>query len=546
MKKIDVIVRPDAALPSRHLRVGVYCRVSTDREDQLNSLLNQHIHYEQLVAAHDDWRLAGIYEDAGISASCMKERAGLDRLIGDCRLGKIDLVLTKSISRLSRNTCECIDIVRSFQDLGIHVLFEKEQIDTRTMEGELLLSILSSMAQDEARSISENCRWTVRRQFEEGAFRLSRPPYGYQLSDGLLQIDPQEAPVVQEIFRRCADGEGTPSIAASLNEENIPTKRGGVWSSGTILHMIRNELYTGDLRMQKTWRDDRYHIHLNHGEQNQYYYASHHPALISPELFRRANEAASRRDTLLKRFSQNRQTTPPTSEDSYSHSLSVSTAAYSTDPRQNRYCCTGKLICAHCGNVLLRKVRKRTGGQIPGWICRSHHQNPASCPGTWHPSAELQTAWVQVLHALAGRHSHIPEAYLRKQIETVDIRLPLLEQQETHWRKDTVRLQSDYTRNRQQYILAQQERYHLSVTRKHLISRSRTCRFILQLQERLQSAIRACGSDLRQWIVSGYSDALFRDLIDHVTIDEAGEIYHFQCGLIVKRNRRGGIHEVCM
>jgi len=107
-------------------------------------------------------------------------------------------------------------------------------------------------------------------------------------------------------------------------------------------------------------------------------------------------------------------------------------------------------------------------------------------------------------------------------------------------------MQSDYTRNRQQYILAQQERYHLSVTRKHLISRSRTCRLILQLQERLQSAIRVCGSDLRLWIASGYSDALFRDLIDHVTIDETGEIYHFQCGLIVKRNRRSGIHEVCM
>lgn len=522
MKKVDVIVRRDQPLSPALVRIAVYCRVSTDREDQLNSLLNQRVHYERLVCSHSDWRLVGIYEDAGISASCDKDRAELNRLIRDCQMGRIDVVLTKSISRLSRNTCECIDIVRRLQGYGVALIFEKEQIDTRTMEGELLLSILSSMAQDEARSISENCRWTVRKHFTEGSFRLSRAPYGYMISDGNLVIDPPEADIVREIFQRCASGEGTPAIAESLNEQQIPTKRGGNWNAGTLLHMIRNEFYIGDLRMQKTWRDDHYRIHLNHGEYDQYYCMGHHPAIITPSLFDRANAAASLRDTLRLRDP--------------SHSLNHS------DPRQNRYFCTGKLICAHCGSVMIRKPRKRGGIPVPGWICRNHHQKPASCQGTWHASSVLRTSFLCVFRGLAGRHSYIPENYLKRHIDTMDIRLPLLEQQMIQRKRYAARLQSDYTRNRREYIRLQQEQQRLSLAKKQMIRQNSICRLTMRLQDKLQEVILSCGNDSRKWSSPDQMDSLFMELIDRVTVDESGETYHFTCGMKVRRDHRG-IHE---
>ena len=534
MKKVDVIVRRERSSSPALLRAAAYCRVSTAREDQLNSLSNQRNHYERLVCSHSDWILAGIYEDAGISASHGRERDALDRMIRDCRMGKIDIVLTKSISRLSRNTCECIDIVRKLQSFGVAVIFEKEQIDTRTMEGELLLSILSSMAQDEARSISENCRWTVRRQFMDGSFKLSRAPYGYVLEDGVLSVDPAEADIVRQIFERCASGEGTPSIAAFLNEQQISTKRSGRWSAGTVLHMIRNEFYVGDLRMQKTWRDDDYRIHLNHGEQAQYYCMDHHPAIISPALFEKANEAASARDTLRKPFQQ--------------HSAAMlqrsSSEKDEPDPRQNRYCCSGKLICANCGSPLIRKMRRRNGVLTPGWVCRNHHHDPASCMGTWHLSDELKTSFLQVVRALAGRYSHIPENYLKRNIETMDIRLPLLEQQMNQRRRNAARLGSDYTRNRRQYIRLQQEQQYLSLTKKQMISQNNICRLTIKMQERLSETIQLCGSNRAKWSAPEISDSLFEELIDHASIDQTGETWHFLCGLKIRRDQRGLLHEV--
>ena len=217
----DYLIKPK-------LRVAAYCRVSTDSDEQLASLQAQRAHYEKYIKDNPDWEYAGLYYDEGISGTKKEKRQELLRMISDCENKKIDLIITKSISRFARNTIDCLEMVRNLIDLGIHIIFEKENINTQFMESELMLSILSGLSESESISISENNKWSIRKRFQNGTFKISYPPYGYENIEGQMVINPEQAEVVKFIFSRSLSGNGAQHIADELNQKCIPSKEEGI------------------------------------------------------------------------------------------------------------------------------------------------------------------------------------------------------------------------------------------------------------------------------------------------------------------------------
>ena len=225
----------------KKLRVAAYARVSTDSADQLVSLDVQKEHYEAYIRSRSDWEYAGLYYDEGISGTKMARRDGLLRMLADCDRGLIDYILVKSISRFSRNTVETVETVRRLCSLGVYIFFEKENIDTGKMEGELLLSILSSLAEDESHSISENNKWSIQKRFQNGTYKIGTPAYGYKNEDGRMVIDEEKAVIVRRIFDSILAGKSGGTIAKELQAEGVPTARGGKWHSTVIISMVHNE-----------------------------------------------------------------------------------------------------------------------------------------------------------------------------------------------------------------------------------------------------------------------------------------------------------------
>lgn len=226
MKKVTKIKgNSHQQLSKKKLRVAAYCRVSTDSDAQLESLEAQKSHYENYISSREDWLFAGLYYDEGVSGIKKEKRPALLQMIADCRAGKIDFIITKSISRFARNTTDCLEMVRKLLELNIPVYFEKENLNTGSMESELFLAILSSIAEGESTSISENNKWAIQKRFQNGTFKLSYPPYGYEWDGEQMIINPDQARIVRWIFTQVLSGKGTQAIANELNSNNIPSKK---------------------------------------------------------------------------------------------------------------------------------------------------------------------------------------------------------------------------------------------------------------------------------------------------------------------------------
>ena len=231
--------------------MAAYCRVSTASDEQLISLDAQKAHYDSYIRSNDEWEYVGLYYDEGITGTKKDIRAGLLSMIADCEDGKIEFIITKSISRFARNTTNCLEMVRKLTDLGISIFFEKENINTGSMESELMLSILSSLAESESVSISENSKWSVQKRFQNGTFIIAYPPYGYENDNGTMVIVPEQAEVVKEIFAACLAGKSTHAIAKELNVRGVKTKKSGKWGAGAVNGILTNEKYTGDVIFQR-------------------------------------------------------------------------------------------------------------------------------------------------------------------------------------------------------------------------------------------------------------------------------------------------------
>ncbi len=269
---------------NRKTRTAAYCRVSTEKSEQSNSFEVQKMYFESKFKSSLTEELIGIYTDVASGTSIC--RPGFQKLIEDCRSGEVERIVTKSISRFGRNTRECLEIFRELKSIGVTVNFEKECIDTAHVSDEILITIMEGLAQAESESISRNTRWGIKRRMANGTLGIARVPYGYTKIDSSILIDEEKAKVVKRIFDLYLSGFGAKRIAAGLNEENIPSPTGTKWNNVTVLKILKQEKYIGDIRWQKTystfmgakWK-------INHGEQDSYYIRDCLPAIISREDF---------------------------------------------------------------------------------------------------------------------------------------------------------------------------------------------------------------------------------------------------------------------
>ena len=341
-------------LPKRK-RVAAYARVSLDKDAMLHSLAAQVSYYKGLIQRKPEWEYAGVYADEGLTGT-KENRPEFQRLLADCRAGKIDMVIVKSISRLARNTVTMLATVRELKRLGIDVLFEKENIHSMSGDGELMLSILASFAQEESLSVSENCKWRIRKNFAAGESN-SFLMYGYRVRGGEYEIIPEEGEIVRQIFEWYLDGTGTGHIAIMLNAKQVKPCRGTSWNRTTIMSILRNEKYTGNMLLQKTFISD----HLtkakkkNQGELPQYYVEGSYEAIIDQATFDRVQEELRRR------------------ADFYETGNSV--VKYHNPLAQ-------KITCGLCGKHFIRRFGNTAAKyKRPLWICQTYlSKTKAACP----------------------------------------------------------------------------------------------------------------------------------------------------------------------
>lgn len=328
------------------LRVAAYCRVSTDKDDQINSLINQRKYFADYITHHDDWVLSDVYYDEGISGTQTKKRTGFNSMIEEAMQGGIDLILTKEVCRFARNTVDTLSYTRKLKDNGVGVIFTIDNIDTRDSDGELRLTIMASIAQEESRKTSERVKWGQKRRMEQGIV-FGRDLIGYNVRNGELAINEEEVPIVRAIFHKYTnEGKGTHVIARELTEEGFLPKRVKLWSATVILRALRNEKYVGDLCQKKTFTPN-YLTHArkyNRGKEEMVYLKDHHEPIIDRDLWNRTQEELLRR--------------APTEEMKSKHS--------------NRYWCSGKLYCGMCGQRYVSRTKKlKNGTAYKAWRCHA-------------------------------------------------------------------------------------------------------------------------------------------------------------------------------
>ncbi|WP_295749017.1 recombinase family protein [uncultured Oscillibacter sp.] len=346
-----------AGRPSgRKLRVAAYCRVSTDSEDQLTSYTAQKEYYTQKIEENPDWELAGIFADRGITGTSMKKRAEFNRMIAACKRGRIDIILTKSLSRFARNTVDCLETVRILRARGIGVRFEKEGIDTLTESGEFMITLFSGFAQAESESIRNNVIWGILKSREAGnvPFQYTKL-LGYRRgAEGNPEIDQSEAEVVRRIYRRYLDGASIFGIQKELERDHVPTATGvKQWSWQTIRNILINERYMGDALLQKTYTVDciSKEVRKNNGEFPMVYVENNHPAIISRDMFYRVKAEMTRRASKRKVM----QKSGKTEQGKYSA----------------KYALSELLVCGECGTPYKRCTWARNGKKRIVWRCIS-------------------------------------------------------------------------------------------------------------------------------------------------------------------------------
>ena len=341
LDKVPSVITIPASGPvrTRKLRVAAYARVSSNSEDQLHSFAAQNAYYTELITGNPEWEFVDVYADEGITGTSAEKRDDFQRLLKDCRRGRIDKVLTKSTARFARNTSESLIAVRELRDLGIGVCFEEQGIDTAQMSGELLTAIFSMIAQKESEAISENIRWTYQKKMKKGSFITCKAPFGYRLVKGELEIIEAEAQIIRLIFQRYLNGNSMEDIAKEITRYGIPTRdKTPYWQTTSIQYVLHNEKYAGDSLAQKTYttRTLPHRKKRNQGEYDQYFVPGSHPAIID------------------------------------------------------------RVVCGACGSIFKRKKCRESAY----WTCRLHDKTPDKCQITQIPESEFEHAFLRLYYKL--------------------------------------------------------------------------------------------------------------------------------------------------
>ena len=367
-------------------RVAGYARVSTDMEDQQTSYAAQCDYYTNYIQSREDWEFVKLYSDEGISATSTRHRSGFNRMVEDALAGRIDLIITKSVSRFARNTVDSLSTIRKLKENGCECYFEKENIWTFDSKGELLITIMSSLAQEESRSISENCTWGMRKRFADGKVSV---PFGRFLGydrgeDGNLVINEGQAETVRKIYGLFLHGHSPYKIAKILTEEGIPTPGGKkVWGKAVVESILTNEKYKGDALLQKVYTVDflSKKKKVNEGEVPQYYVEGNHPAIIEPYVFD-----------------------------------SVQALMKARRPGKNRNSCvgvfSGKIKCGDCGSWYGSKIwHSNDKYRKVVWQCNHKFDGGEKCTTPHFDEEAIKTLFVRALNSFCGERAEITAAF---------------------------------------------------------------------------------------------------------------------------------------
>ena len=356
------------------IRVAAYCRVSTNSEDQQNSLITQMRYYENFLSDSETERLVSVYADEGITGTRMDKREEFQRMLKDCRRGKIDRIIVKSISRFARNTKDCLSVLRELKDLGITVLFESQNIDTANITDEIMVTIMGGLAQEESSSISKNVRWSIRSKMKNGTVKFHSAPLGYDLYEGNLIINKREAEIVKSIYKMFLSGMGYDSICRELNESKvIKNDKGTKWLSASVRYILTNEKYIGDSLWQKNYNTSMpYRKVRNKGELEKYYINNTHEAIITREEFEKVQELIEQRKHSNKDLIKN-------------------------------YPLSKKVYCGECGSLFKRRLKNEKSY----WICREHYYNAENCRTKPILEQVFYTAFMTMYNKLKANYSVI-------------------------------------------------------------------------------------------------------------------------------------------
>lgn len=499
---------------AKKLRVAAYCRVSSSSEDQLISLEAQKMHYESYIKENEEWDFAGIYYDEGITGTKKEKRPEFLRMIADCEHGKIDFIITKSISRFARNTTDCLELVRKLLELGVPIYFEKENLNTASMESELMLSILSSLAESESVSISQNSKWSVQRRYQNGTFIIAYPPYGYENVNGEMVINEEQAEVVRFIFSETLKGVSSHKIAEYLRKNKVPSKRDGKWSASTIRGILENEKYIGDVLYQKTYTDNRFTRHENHGEYDQYYVEGHHEPIISREVFEQAALVAE--------------------QISKEKGIEKGNSKYS-----NSYPFTQKIICNECGSFFKRRIHTCTYKYV-AWACTLHIHDKDKCSMLYIRESEFERAFVTMMNKLVFAQKKMMKPLLEKTRESsMNESLKKVNQLENSMEKNVERRQTLRSLMAKGYLdpaiftqennMLEQEYMELR-NQKELISTE-----ITDVLDKTKEIGRLVKYLEKAEMITGFDADIFKEYVDHIRVFSREEIgFVMKCGLMLR------------
>jgi len=498
-------------------RVAAYARVSTDTDEQLSSYEAQVDYYSRYIQEKENWDFVEIYTDEGISATNTKKRDGFKRMIADALDGKIDMIITKSVSRFARNTVDTLTTVRRLKEKGVEVFFEKENIYTLDSKGELLITIMSSLAQEESRSISENVTWGQRKRFADGKISL---PYGRFLGfekggDGLPKIVESEAVTVRLIYRLFLEGKTPSGIARHLTLNGIPTPSGKQkWQPSTVESILTNEKYKGDAVLQKTFTVDflTKKMKANEGEVPQYYVENSHPAIIEPDVFDMVQIEMQRRK-----------------ERGGHHS--------------GAGCFSSKIVCGECGNFYGSKVWHSTSKyRRTIWQCNNKFKGSDKCGTPHFDETALKQLFLDSFNQLINGRDEILEncksikqmltdtAALDTEAEELQRELEIVTELISNCVDENARIGLDQAEYQQRY--------------NGLAGRYEKTKDRLEKIEELQQARRAkreqmdafLATLLRQdSLLTGFDETLWNAVIDKVVVHAADDIqFTFRDGTVIK------------
>lgn len=506
---IPSTINPLTRLPIETLkkrRVAGYARVSTDSEEQLTSYEAQVDYYTNYIKSKPDWEFVEVYTDEGISAVNTKKREGFNRMVHDALNGKIDLIVTKSVSRFARNTVDSLVTVRKLKEKGVEVYFEKENIYTLDSKGELLITIMSSLAQEESRSISENVTWGQRKRFADGKVSFAYSRFlGYKRGeDGIPEIIEEEAEIVRRIYRLFMSGQTACSIAKLLTKEGIPTPAGKqLWQASTIESILTNEKYRGSALLQKQFTINflTKKMKVNEGEVPQYFVEYSHEPIIDPEEFERVQVEFARRKAIGRSYSSN--------------------GVFAS-----------RIVCGDCGGYYGSKVWHSTDKyRRTIWQCNAKFKNGERCRTPHFDEETIKTRFIAAFNTLLENRAMLTDDCRLMQTELTDCSAIDAELSELYQEMDVVaeltrkcvEQNSQSTQSQEEYITrykALVKRYDAAKTKAEALQRKRTDRmaqadamggFMFELSERDEA-------------LTEFDDKLWTAVIGKVTAYQDGQL----------------------